>query len=242
MKQYKKTLVLGALILGTVLLACIERGITGSLSTQQLAKRWSKEEEYVQMACYFTEEAYVIPEQIVSIERSMVTALEEASISDTKENGGRNWIDAYSTQGSLGISSNRGSMQARAFGVESILRDFGSVGRRRSLQEQLSADYSWDLTSGDLVLDLVRQGKKYPVRLNLTGEGDTLTLYSQEAEVIQSALTGKEKTGPAICTLVISPGEPVEPLSGYKNLSDWSAEDLLLLITRLGQLIGIKLG
>ena len=117
MKQYKKTLVLGALILGTVLLACIERGITGSLSTQQLAKRWSKEEEYVQMACYFTEEAYVIPEQIVSIERSMVTALEEASISDTKENGGRNWIDAYSTQGSLGISSNRGSMQARAFGV-----------------------------------------------------------------------------------------------------------------------------
>ncbi|MBE6922883.1 MAG: hypothetical protein E7465_06850 [Ruminococcaceae bacterium] len=112
---------------------------------------------------------------------------------------------------------------------------------RNGVQEQLSADYSWDLTSGDLVLDLVRQGKKYPIRLNLTGEGDTLTLYSQEAEVIQSALTGKEKTGPAICTLVISPGEPVEPLSGYKNLSDWSAEDLLLLITRLGQLIGIKL-
>lgn len=112
---------------------------------------------------------------------------------------------------------------------------------RNGVQEKLSADYSWDLTSGDLVLDLVRQGKKYPIRLNLTGEGDTLTLYSQEAEVIQSALTGKEKTGPAICTLVISPGEPVEPLSGYKNLSDWSAEDLLLLITRLGQLIGIKL-
>lgn len=112
---------------------------------------------------------------------------------------------------------------------------------RNGVQEQLSADYSWDLTSGDLVLDLVRRGKKYPIRLNLTGEGDTLTLYSQEAEVIQSALTGKEKTGPSICTLVISPGQPVEQLSGYKNLSDWSAEDLLLLITRLGQLIGIKL-
>ena len=111
---------------------------------------------------------------------------------------------------------------------------------RNGVQEQLSADYSWDLTSGDLVLDLVRRGKKYTIRLNLTWEGDTLTLYSQEAEVIQSALTGKEKTGPAICTLVISPGEPVEPLSGYKNLSDWSTEDLLLLITRLGQLIGIK--
>lgn len=112
---------------------------------------------------------------------------------------------------------------------------------RNGVQEQLSADYSWDLTSGDLVLDLVRQGKKYPIRLNLTGEGDTLTLYFQEAEVIQSALTGKDNPRPAICTLAISPGEPVEPLSGYKNLSDWSAEDLLLLITRLGQLIGIKL-
>ncbi|MBR3770221.1 MAG: ABC transporter permease [Lachnospiraceae bacterium] len=117
MKRYKKTLVLGALVLSTILLACIERGIIGSLSTQQLASRWSKEEEYVQMACYFTEEANFDRDQIFAVEQNLVTAMEEASITGTKENGGRNWIDAYATQGNLVIGSSRGSVKARAFGV-----------------------------------------------------------------------------------------------------------------------------
>jgi len=117
MKRYRKTLVLAAFVLSTMLLACVERGITGSLPTQKLAERWSKEEEFAQLACYFTEEAYFSTEQILSVEHNLVTAMEEASITSENENGGRNWIDAYSTQGQLVIGSSRASMQARAFGV-----------------------------------------------------------------------------------------------------------------------------
>ena len=117
MKRNKRIRVLGVLILSTMLLICIERGIVGGLSTQQLAKRWSKEEEYIQMACYFTEDANFSSEQIVAVEQSLVTAMEEASISGTKENGGRNWIDAYATQGRLVIGSSRSSIDVRAFGV-----------------------------------------------------------------------------------------------------------------------------
>ncbi|MBQ8279045.1 MAG: ABC transporter permease [Roseburia sp.] len=117
MKRYRKILVLAAFVLCTILLCCIERGITGSLLTQKLAERWSKEEEFAQIACYFMEEAYFSADQILSVERSLITAMEEASITSENENGGRNWIDAYSTQGSLMISSSRGSMEARAFGV-----------------------------------------------------------------------------------------------------------------------------
>lgn len=117
MKRYRKTLVLAAFVLCTILLCCIERGITGSLPTQKLAERWSKEEDFAQIACYFTEEAYFSEDQILSVQRSLVTAMEEASITSENENGGRNWIDAYSTQGQLMIGSSRGSMEVRAFGV-----------------------------------------------------------------------------------------------------------------------------
>jgi len=117
MKRYKKILVLIALILGAILLSIMERGITGSLSTQSLAKRWSKEDEFSQFACYFTEEASFSVDQIQSVEYNLVTAMEEASITSENENGGRNWIDSYSTQGQMTIGSSRGSMEARAFGV-----------------------------------------------------------------------------------------------------------------------------
>lgn len=117
MKRYRKILVLAACVLCTILLCCIERGITGSLKTQNLAERWSKEEEFAQIACYFTEEAYFSADQIMAVRRSLVTAMEEASITSENENGGRNWLDAYSTQGRLVIGSTRGSMEVRAFGV-----------------------------------------------------------------------------------------------------------------------------
>lgn len=117
MKRYRKILVLAVLVISTVLLSCMERGVTGSLITQQLAKRWSKEEPFAQLACYFTEEAYFFEDQIQSLERNLVTYMEEASITSTKENGGRNWIDAYSSQGQLIIASSRASLSVRAFGV-----------------------------------------------------------------------------------------------------------------------------
>ena len=117
MKQYRKMMVLGACLLVAVLLACIERGIVGGLSTQSLAERWSKEEEFAQFACYFTEEAYFSEEQIASVERNLVTSMEEASITSENENGGRNWIDAYSTEGQIVISSSRSTMSVRAFGI-----------------------------------------------------------------------------------------------------------------------------
>jgi len=117
MKQYRKIMVLGICLLCTVLLIGVERGIVRDLSTQKLAERWSKEDEFAQFACYFTEDASFREEQILAVEGNLVTNLEAASITSEKNNGGRNWIDAYSTEGQLTISSNRSTMQVRAFGV-----------------------------------------------------------------------------------------------------------------------------
>lgn len=117
MKRYRKVLVLAACVFSTLLLVCVERCLVGGLPTQQLAKRWSKEEPYAQLACYFTRDAGFEANQIAAIERSLVTKLEEAAEGSTNENGGRNWIDAYSSEGELLISSNRGNATVRAFGV-----------------------------------------------------------------------------------------------------------------------------
>ena len=117
MKQYRKVLVLAACILCTLLLAGIERGIVGSLSTQHLATRWSEETEYAQLASYFTRDTGFYVDQIAATRRSLVTSLEEAALGSTNENGGRNWLDAYSSQGECLISSNRTSTNVRMFGV-----------------------------------------------------------------------------------------------------------------------------
>ena len=117
MKQYKKVLVLVACVLCTLLLVGIERGIINSLPTQHLATRWSKDTEYAQLASYFTKETGLYEDQVAAIRRSLVASLEEAALGSTNENGGRNWLDAYSSQGTCMISSNRANMNVRVFGV-----------------------------------------------------------------------------------------------------------------------------
>lgn len=117
MKRYKKVLILAACVLGALLLVCMERGIVGSLSTQQLAKRWSEENEFAQVACYFSRDNSLDAAQIVAVQRSLAASLEEAALGSTNENGGRNWIDAYASQGECYISSNRSGMKVRVFGV-----------------------------------------------------------------------------------------------------------------------------
>lgn len=117
MKRGKKALILIGCVLCTLFLIGIERYLVETLSTQQFAGRWSKEEPYAQLSCYFTREAGFYPEQIIAVQRNLVSALEEAAMTGTKENGGRNWVDAYSTQTELTIFSNRANVTVRAFGV-----------------------------------------------------------------------------------------------------------------------------
>ena len=109
------------------------------------------------------------------------------------------------------------------------------------VQLGFSVDYSWDPVTGDMDAEILKGGKSYAFRLNLRGERQSFTVNCQQFEVVWSLLSGKEHSRPAICTLTISPGEAVQAISAYKNLSDWSVEDFYLLLTRLGSLAGVKL-
>lgn len=99
-----------------ILVACAGRMLTNQLSTQRLAERWEQEEEFAQLSCYFRSGEGMTEDQIVPLRQSIKTALEEASINESDAQG-RTWVDAYSTEGELTVSSDRSSATVRAFGV-----------------------------------------------------------------------------------------------------------------------------
>ena len=116
MRRYRKILTVLVLFSCMILVACIERTLTGQLTSQQLASRWSKEEEFAQISCYFSKDAGMTKDQIAPLERQIQEALKEAASEDS-DAGGRTWADAYSTEGQLTITSDRTSATVRAFGV-----------------------------------------------------------------------------------------------------------------------------
>ena len=223
MKRYRKILVLAACVLSTILLCCIERGITGNLSTQKLAERWSKEEEFAQIACYFTEEAGFGADRIFSVERSMVSAMEAASITSENENGGRNWLDAYSTQGRLVISSARGNMQVRAFGVGGDFFQFhpltlldGSYFDATDVNEDgviIDEMVAWQLFGSNNVtgMEVEINGIAYPIRgVVRSDKGLFSEVVEEEAATIYVSfgiLEGKGGSVPVDCyeVLIASP-------------------------------------
>ena len=107
-------------------------------------------------------------------------------------------------------------------------------------KESTTVKYQWDLSSCDMVLDIRRGERKVEQRLNLTGEGETLTIRSQNIRPLLNFLLEQEKVKPAICTLTVSPGGDVA-VPEYRNLDQWSGEDLLALLAGFGSLLGLKL-
>ena len=223
MKRYRKIMVLLAFVLGTMLLACIERGITGSLITQKLAERWSKEEEFAQFACYFTEDAFLDGSQILSVEWNLVSAMEEASITSENEHGGRNWMDAYSTQGKLVVASSRGSMEVRAFGVGGeffqfhplMLLDGNYFDATDENEDGVIIDemVAWQLFGSNNVagMEVEIDGTIYPIRgVVRSDKGLFSEVVKEDAATIYVSygiLEGKEDSLPIDCyeVLVASP-------------------------------------
>lgn len=106
--------------------------------------------------------------------------------------------------------------------------------------ESTTVKYAWDLSSCDMVLEIRQGDKTVEQRLNLTGEGETLTIRSQNIRPLLNFLLEQEKIKPAICTMTVAPGGNVT-VPEYRNLDQWSGEDLLTLLTGFGALLGLKM-
>lgn len=111
---------------------------------------------------------------------------------------------------------------------------------RNQEKAKLTLEYDYDLSSGEMDLTILRDDKKAQLLLNLKGEGEQLTVISQNVTPFLNLFLKKPLEHPAICTLGLSPGGDVT-VPEYRNLDQWSVEDLLELLTGLGGLLGLKL-
>lgn len=108
---------LGALLVGIVL-CIISNSLAGGLLEQHMASRWSEDNDVSQVSCFFSREASITEDSIISFEHNLDTALVAASIVNDSENpNARLWADAYSATGKVTIESNRTTVEVDAIGI-----------------------------------------------------------------------------------------------------------------------------
>lgn len=92
--------------------------LAGRQTEQQVDRRWDNEGGVAQVSCFFSPNAKITQDSIESFEHSLDSALKEASIEqDSPSPGARLWADAYSADGTITLSTDKGSVQADALGI-----------------------------------------------------------------------------------------------------------------------------
>ena len=100
------------------LLLAVTGHMTKELPEQQMAARWSGSGGVAQISCFFSTDMDVTEDTLQEFEHSLENYMKEASITQESENpGARLWADAYSAEGKITLSSDNGSVEARATGI-----------------------------------------------------------------------------------------------------------------------------
>ncbi len=117
-KQIKLGLSAGICAILFLILTGVIALLAGAQAEQRIARRWSSEGGTAQVSCFFSPNAGVTQDSIESFEHSLDNALKEASIEQESPNpGARLWADAYSADGTITLSTDKGAVQADALGI-----------------------------------------------------------------------------------------------------------------------------
>lgn len=95
----------GAAIILAAVLWAVFTSVTGRLSSQQAAKRWSKE-RYSQLSVFYDNSAGINIDGVYTMRAEIEKKLTENSVSQENPMG-RLWFDAYSAQSTLTVQSPR---------------------------------------------------------------------------------------------------------------------------------------
>jgi len=110
---------------------------------------------------------------------------------------------------------------------------------KNGIQQSFALDYSFDLSSGEMDLSCMRDGKAAQIRMHLAGEAERITITTQNAAPLLELFREDPLESPVICTLSLMPGDEIVTPE-YRNLDQWSMEDLWTLLKGLGALLGIQ--
>lgn len=87
-------------------------------SSQMMAERWSADGGVAQISCFFSVNAAITEDRIIEFEHTIDGALTDAAVIQESENpGARLWADAYSADGKITLSTDRGTVSADAIGI-----------------------------------------------------------------------------------------------------------------------------
>ena len=95
-----------------------------------------------------------------------------------------------------------------------------------------SISYDWQPQTGDMVLTLP---EKSPISLNLSQAQDGFQIQTKDF----AALIGINSRKEFDSTMTVCKGTAITP-PNYKNLDEWSLDDLLVLLGSIGGLLGFK--
>lgn len=89
-----------------------------SQTSQMAAQRWDADGGSAQISCFFSVNASVSADSILEFEHTIDDALTDAAVVQESENpGARLWADAFSADGKVTVSTERGSVEADAIGI-----------------------------------------------------------------------------------------------------------------------------
>ena len=92
--------------------------LANGITDQQMAKRWSDGKDFSQISCFFSVNSGITQDRIQELEHSIDSALSDAAVVQESENpSARLWADAYCANGTIALSSDKGSLQADAIGI-----------------------------------------------------------------------------------------------------------------------------
>lgn len=118
MKKLILSITGGVSFLVFLILFALTEHMASSLTEQQMAGRWSEKGGVAQISCFFSANAYVTEDSLREFEYSLDSYLQEASIVRESENpSARLWVDAYSADGKITVSSDTGRVEADALGI-----------------------------------------------------------------------------------------------------------------------------
>lgn len=87
------------------------------LIDQQAADRWDEKGGSAQVSCFFAEDVEIDDYMIISFEKQLEQSLKEVLPAKETEGTNRLFIDAYSSMGTITVTSDKGELKASAVGV-----------------------------------------------------------------------------------------------------------------------------
>lgn len=106
-------------------------------------------------------------------------------------------------------------------------------------EKQTNLSYHWNPETGDM--ELLLDSMQEPITLNLAETEMGFRIVTEDFAELLNALDTEKKDREAIsCTMTLQKGTSIEA-PAYKNLDQWSLEDLLTLLDGIGSLLGLGL-